>query len=191
MKHSYVDLARAESAGLAEGHRYWFGWVFPHTSYTTGLIPAGGVISTAPDMARYLRMMLNGGELDGHRVLSRQGVATLTSPVAATTVGPWAKDPDVSYGMGWYVGGGPFGPEPAVFHPGGSPDFGSMAVLLPAQEQGLVLLYNVTPEVELPGAAGMSTGSRPVRSASSWGRTRPAAGRCTPTTSSSTCWRRF
>ena len=95
-------------------------------------------------MARYLRMMLNGGELDGRRVLSRHGIATLTKPAAAATVGPWAKDPDVFYGMGWYVGGGPFGPEPAVFHPGGSPDFGSMAVLLPGQEQGLVLLYNST-----------------------------------------------
>ncbi len=154
MDRTYLSLEEAERAGLAEGHRYWFGWTAPHTSYATGLIPTGGVISTAPDMGRYLRMMLNGGELDGRRIVSAAGVATLTRANAPATVGAWAKDPDVAYGMGWYVGGEPFGPRPAVFHPGGSPDFGSMAVLLPEAGQGLVLLYNATPEVTLPGADG-------------------------------------
>lgn len=154
MERTYLNLEEAERAGLAKGHRYWFGWTAPHTSYATGLIPTGGVISTAPDMGRYLRMMLNGGELGGRRIVSAAGVATLTRANAPATVGAWAKDPDVAYGMGWYVGGEPFGPRPAVFHPGGSPDFGSMAVLLPESEQGLVLLYNATPELALPGADG-------------------------------------
>ena len=37
----------------------------------------GGLYSTAPDYGRFLRMLLNGGELDGVRVLSAQTVAGL------------------------------------------------------------------------------------------------------------------
>ena len=38
----------------------------------------GGLYSTAPDYGRFLRMLLNGGELDGVRVLSAQTVAGLS-----------------------------------------------------------------------------------------------------------------
>ena len=154
MQHTWLGLDEARQNGMAEGHRYWFGMTFAHTSWSTGLIPAGGVISTAPDMGRYLRMMLNEGRLGEERVLSAKGIRTMTRPAVEATVGPWAKDPDVSYGMGWYVGGGPFGSKDAVFHPGGSPDFGSMAAFLPDEGVAMDLLYNVTPEVSLPGAAG-------------------------------------
>lgn len=154
MSDTYLDLEQAEANGVSRGHRYWFGLTRPHTSYTTGLIPAGGIISTAPDMARYLRMVIGKGRLGDRRIISAESVALLTKPGPSAEVGPWAKDPDVNYGMGWYVGGGPFGPDPAIFHPGGSPDFGAMAAVLPESDQGIVLLYNVTPEVDLPGAAG-------------------------------------
>ena len=38
----------------------------------------GGLYSTAPDYGRFVRMLLNGGELDGVRVLSRATVASLS-----------------------------------------------------------------------------------------------------------------
>ncbi len=37
----------------------------------------GGLSSTAPDYARFLRMILRGGELDGQRVLSKQSIAEM------------------------------------------------------------------------------------------------------------------
>ena len=37
----------------------------------------GGLLSTIPDYLRFAQMLLNGGELDGHRVLSRQTVALM------------------------------------------------------------------------------------------------------------------
>jgi CubicO group peptidase (beta-lactamase class C family) len=40
--------------------------------------PAGGLFSTAGDMARFYQMMLNGGELGGKRILSKQSVALMT-----------------------------------------------------------------------------------------------------------------
>ncbi len=38
----------------------------------------GGLSSTAPDYARFLRMMLRGGELDGARVLSEKSIAEMS-----------------------------------------------------------------------------------------------------------------
>ena len=39
----------------------------------------GSVVSTAADYARFLQMLLNGGELDGQRILSPQTVHHMTS----------------------------------------------------------------------------------------------------------------
>src|SRR4051794_34674104 len=39
----------------------------------------GGLVSTAPDYLRFCQMLLNGGELDGVRVLSPRAVETMTT----------------------------------------------------------------------------------------------------------------
>lgn len=49
----------------------------------------GGLLSTAEDYARFAQMLLNGGELDGVRLLSRKSVELMTSN---------HLPPDVSYG---------------------------------------------------------------------------------------------
>jgi CubicO group peptidase (beta-lactamase class C family) len=49
----------------------------------------GGLLSTAEDYARFCQMLLNGGELDGVRLLSRKSVELMTSN---------HLPPDVSYG---------------------------------------------------------------------------------------------
>ena len=38
----------------------------------------GGLVSTAPDYARFLRMILRGGELDGARILTEESVAEMS-----------------------------------------------------------------------------------------------------------------
>lgn len=47
----------------------------PRTYYSGG----GGLVSTASDYARFLQMMMNGGELEGVRLLSRKTVETMTT----------------------------------------------------------------------------------------------------------------
>ena len=42
-------------------------------------MPAGGLFSTAADLAKFYRMLYMGGELDGRRYLSAQAVKTMTS----------------------------------------------------------------------------------------------------------------
>jgi CubicO group peptidase (beta-lactamase class C family) len=44
----------------------------------------GGLFSTAPDYARFCRMLLNGGTLEGRRYLSPQAMTLLTSPQTGT-----------------------------------------------------------------------------------------------------------
>lgn len=47
----------------------------PRTSFSGG----AGLLSTAPDYARFLQMTLNGGELDGTRILSRKTIELMTT----------------------------------------------------------------------------------------------------------------
>jgi CubicO group peptidase (beta-lactamase class C family) len=70
---------------------------YPLTDRTRRPMPAGGIFSTASDVLRFCRMILNGGVLDGKRYLSEAAVKQMTSrqtPEAVST----------SYGFGWTVG---------------------------------------------------------------------------------------
>lgn len=65
-------------------------------------MPAGGLFSTAKDIARFYQMLLNGGWLDGKRYLSEAAVKQLTSRQTPPEVSG-------SYGFGFAVGDGFFG----------------------------------------------------------------------------------
>ena len=67
----------------------------PRKSFSAG----AGLVSTATDYARFLQMMLNGGELDGVRVLSRKTVESMT--VGHTGDIPFR--PGQSFGLGFSV----------------------------------------------------------------------------------------
>jgi CubicO group peptidase (beta-lactamase class C family) len=80
-------------------------------------VPAGGMFSTAHDLGRFARMLLNGGQLDGRRYLSSASVDEMTrnqlSEEVRQTV-PLAAPPDrMGYGLGWAVS-----LDGSYFHPG-------------------------------------------------------------------------
>ena len=64
----------------------------------------GGLVSTARDYARFCQMMLNGGELDGTRLLKAETVAAMTRnqlpPEALPIVMPTRPGEDKSLGFG-------------------------------------------------------------------------------------------
>jgi CubicO group peptidase (beta-lactamase class C family) len=68
----------------------------------------GGLLSTAADYARFGQMLLNGGELDGVRILSRKGVEIMTSSHTKNLSIPMLGA-GFGYGMGLgvYTGGSP------------------------------------------------------------------------------------
>ena len=70
----------------------------PH-SYFSG---AGGLVSTARDYFRFQQMMLNGGELDGVRILGRKTVDLITlNHVGDQEV--WLVGPGYGFGLGYAV----------------------------------------------------------------------------------------
>lgn len=80
-------------------------------------IPGGDTFSTATDLARFVRMLLNGGTLDGKRYLTQASIDAMTrnqlTEEQQSTV-PGAGPPDyISYGLGWGAS-----LDGSYFHPG-------------------------------------------------------------------------
>ena len=70
MTNSFTDPAKANAAGLSQGYSQIFMLVIPHKQpFNQYYLPAGFIISTANDMARFMMALNNGGELDGVRIL--------------------------------------------------------------------------------------------------------------------------
>ena len=65
----------------------------PRQSFSGG----AGLLSTASDYARFLQLLLNGGELDGVRLLSRKTVELMTSDHAGTQY----NTPGMGFGLGF------------------------------------------------------------------------------------------
>jgi CubicO group peptidase (beta-lactamase class C family) len=82
------DPTSVESRFVKEPHLYYMG--------------SGGLISTAADYFRFDQMMLNGGELDGVRILGRKTVELMTRnhtgdyPI-------WLRGPGTGFGLGYGI----------------------------------------------------------------------------------------
>jgi CubicO group peptidase (beta-lactamase class C family) len=87
-KIEVADPASSESRWVREPHIYFAG--------------AGGLVSTTSDYYRFLQLMLNGGEMDGVRLLGRKTVELMTTnhtgrfPI-------FLNGPGFGFGLGFYV----------------------------------------------------------------------------------------
>ena len=87
-KIELVDAPTEESRFVKKPHVYFMG--------------SGGMVSTAPDYWRFHQMMLNGGELNGVRILGRKTVELMT--VNHTGDLPiWLRGPGGGFGLGYSV----------------------------------------------------------------------------------------
>lgn len=102
-------------------------------------MPAGGLFSTAQDVSRFCRMLLNGGELAGRRYLSAASVQALSARQTP-------KDMKESYGLGFAVG-------PDFFGHGGAQATG-MEI---RTKDGLVLVWMVQHQ-GFPGKGAQAQG---------------------------------
>ena len=73
-----------------------------HTRHNRFPMPAGGLFSTAADVARFCQMLLRGGELDGRRLLSAEAVKEMTRRQTGESL-------KQSYGLGCTTNNGIFG----------------------------------------------------------------------------------
>lgn len=76
--------------------------IYPLSDRKRQPMPAGGLFSTATDVARFCQVLLNGGELNGRRYLSEKAVKEMTKRQTA-------KDIPQDYGFGLSTGGGNYG----------------------------------------------------------------------------------
>lgn len=106
--------------------------------------PAGGLWSTAADMARYLQTQLSGGVApDGVRVVSSENLdRTRTKRVAMPASGgpPPLAGAAQGYAMGWVTGA--WHGQRLVWHDGATLGFESQVALLPDAGVGVVVLTN-------------------------------------------------
>ena len=144
MRHAFADPAAAVAAGLATGYRYWFGFPLPaDLPFPRDAVPAGFLMASAEDMARYLIAHLGGGTLGGGTVLGVDGFAELHRPAIPVADG-------VDYAMGWDVGRR--GGVPTLAHDGATPAFFASAVLRRDEPWGVVVLSNASGMFAAPAA---------------------------------------
>ncbi len=99
--------------------------------------PAGALISTAPDLANFAQMLLNGGSYRGRRILSSESIDTMWKIVAR-------QDPEVGmgFGLGFAVAEGR-GPK-RVWWDGGLPGAAGRFLLVPSRGAAVIVLTNMS-----------------------------------------------
>jgi len=110
----------------------------PTESRTPG--PSGGLFSTARDMGRFYQMILNGGRLDGVRIVSAKAVRQMTTLQTGDLETGFT--PGNGWGLGWCIVRTPQGVtgmlSPGTFGHGGA--FGTQGWVDPARKMIFVLM---------------------------------------------------
>jgi CubicO group peptidase (beta-lactamase class C family) len=92
MSHTTADRQEIlDNSERAIGHM----WGMAKVPAVHPALGAGGIYSTARDMARFVQLQINEGTLDGRAIMERSLMKTLHAPVGMT-----GNDPNVCYGQG-------------------------------------------------------------------------------------------
>jgi D-alanyl-D-alanine carboxypeptidase len=105
--------------------------------------PPTGLIGPVSDAGRFVAAMLNGGHLDGQRILAPETVRMMIHESHVLGLGGEADTyPGMHYGLGWHIV--PEGERLRIQHRGGGPGFGSEMRLYPDEGLGMVVMANDT-----------------------------------------------
>jgi CubicO group peptidase (beta-lactamase class C family) len=165
MKHSYTSLSAAATGGATHGYYPFFGIPVIYDTYmpySRAVTPWAGLFSSAEDMAHYLIAQLNEGHYEETQILSTAGIRDLHNPGIA--INKWS-----GYAMGWWVDPdfdlasqdqmhrlSSYTIPVVVSHEGSWAGFRTLALMVPEQKIGIVLLMNTNdPAIESAfGAVG-------------------------------------
>jgi CubicO group peptidase (beta-lactamase class C family) len=128
------EVPQALTGDMALGHVYARGVWRAQPPEAVEVAAAGSMGSTAADMAQFMLMLLEGGQLGGQRVLREGSVQRLQQPL-------WRSDPRV---MGWAHGLMEFQVHGhrLVGHTGDAYLFHSLLALQPEHRLGVFVSYN-------------------------------------------------
>ncbi|MBK7932908.1 MAG: beta-lactamase family protein [Acidobacteria bacterium] len=97
--------------------------------------PAGSINSSARDMAEWIRFVMNGGTVNGKRLVSEAGFAEWIKP-------QMKMSPAMDYGLGWFLQ--KWNGHTVVQHGGNIDGFNSLVAMIPEKKIGFVMLTNVS-----------------------------------------------
>jgi CubicO group peptidase (beta-lactamase class C family) len=122
------------------------GWIWLQRFLFDGNAPSG-LIGPAPEKARLVAAILNGGELEGGRILSEESVDTMLNERhveagSSPEADEYSDFDEMVHGIGWFVvrDGGRLHHS----HTGGGPGFAALMRLYPDEDLGIVILANGT-----------------------------------------------
>lgn len=132
MVNTFTNPLPAREAGLSQGFAQVFMIAIPlDQPFNQYDLPAGYIMSSANDMARYLMALVNGGELDGIRILNPESVEMMFTP---------NRNIQSTYGFGWYIS--EIAGEKRITHGGDTERFHTSVLLLPKNKTSFVILIN-------------------------------------------------
>jgi CubicO group peptidase (beta-lactamase class C family) len=111
---------------------------FPYRNWNYIYGPAGGVNSTARDMAQWLLLQVNEGKFKDSQLISTTNMQRLTRPMI------FAADVNnhvLNYALGWvHMANSPY---PIIWHDGSTLGVYNVAAFIPEEKLGIVILTNV------------------------------------------------
>jgi len=131
MTNTYVQIPDKPTSKEAKGHLQWFG--FPRADHFVAgrmMMGAGGIVTSAEDLAKYLAAI----STNDPRVI----------PAALSE--SWAKDREFAYEFGWQHD--TFDGRRVIFHDGANPGFRSLLMYAPETGRGGLFLMNVSGTLE-------------------------------------------
>ncbi|HWI54726.1 MAG TPA: serine hydrolase [Desulfobacteria bacterium] len=150
MKHTTATLEGYLGSGRGAWGHYYDGpgpespiktlpksW--PHHDWVYTVAPAGGINSTALDMANWLLFNTGEGMFRNKRLISEKEMRFLHTPKVAAGMGVWGESR--YYCQGWVLS--QYSPYPILWHNGGTSGMKSMAALIPKAGVGIVVLCNL------------------------------------------------
>lgn len=147
MRNSSIGILDPGKGNIASAHTSFEGKGVAPLSWAWDLntAPAGGMNSTAVDMARWMRFQLAEGELDGKRLISADALRETHEPqiVAPTTPAFRAMrgvEFFAGYGMGWQVMD--YHGHAAVWHSGSAAGMPVYMTLMPKDKLGILVMLS-------------------------------------------------
>jgi len=125
------------------------GYVFTGADYMQteylplrGVAPAGGIVSNAEDMAKYVQFQLGDGSWNGRQLISSAELEMMHTTQMNGTPYFWQfpEITDTNYGLGWFTD--VYRGAKMVSHGGNTLGFSSLVTLLPEKNFGISLLTN-------------------------------------------------
>ena len=106
--------------------------------------PSGAIVSTASDMAKYALFHLNGGIVDGNRLISEENLRQMHTPQVIGTPYFWDFEEfqSTEYGLGWFTD--IYRGVKMIGHGGNTNGFSAQMTLIPDEKFAIVALSNAT-----------------------------------------------